>query len=398
MLPYSAYRSLAQEREEKTWPLLVLTGMSPRKVLSGKISSSALQAVLYASVIAPFFFFAYLLQGISLLLIGTLLLTALCFHLFLTVAAVTAATLGESRVVRGAIHFGVLGALFLCTISAFSYAATMVTMHNASDLEAMLVIAGVGSWLMLLYGLVLFAVAVARVTFESDNTALWPRLGLLLHFGGCALICYGVVLSGYRTDDLGLMLGVVGACHAFLAGLFSATVRPGVSKRLLKDPPRITLLGLLMPGAARGLRFSVLLVGLFAGAGAGLVILEGRSDTMPHLGAVATAGAFAVLYVALPVALGRGPLRRWMWAPAFLQVLGALLLIGALGIPPLAALVADLPVDHEGLNYLNPIVAIGHQLDGANFEKAAILWVFALTAYYVAHRLSTRQDREACDG
>ena len=26
MLPYSAYRSLSREREEKTWPLLVLTG------------------------------------------------------------------------------------------------------------------------------------------------------------------------------------------------------------------------------------------------------------------------------------------------------------------------------------------------------------------------------------
>jgi hypothetical protein len=397
MLPYSAYRSLVREREDRTWPLLVLTGLTSRRILAGKIGSWALQAGLYASVIAPFLLFAYLLQGISLVVVGTLLVAAVSWHLFLTVAAVAAATLGETRMVRAALHFAVLGALLFSFIAGFSAATSMTTLH-APDLDFFLRALGVALWFMLAYGLVLFAVAVSRLTFESDNHAFWPHLALLFHFAGTTALCYGVVLTGHRHVALGLWLGLGGAAHALVAGLFCASGRPGTSRRLVAHPPRLTLLGLLMPGAARGLRFAALLVVLFMAAGLGLATLEDGFRMEKEHCAILGAGALALLYLALPVALGRGVLRRWMPAPAYLQVLGALLAIAAMGVPPIVALVADLKVDHAGMNYLNPVIAVGQIHDQADWARALILWSLASAIFWAAHRISGERDREAGGG
>lgn len=398
MLPYTAFRSLVREREDKTWPLIVLTGLPPRRILAGKIGSTLLQALLYASVIAPFLLFAYLLQGVSLVVVGALLGAAFALHLFMTVAAVAAATLGESRLVRGAVHFVVLGALFFVTTSAFSFSAAMTTMHNASDVEGMLVGLGIAAWLWLSYGLILFAVAVSRLTFESDNHALWPRLALLLHFAGCAALALAWQAFVHTTSHLGLVLGILGLVHAFLAGGLVGAGRAGTSKRLRDRPPRVTLFGLLLPGAARGLRFSLLLIVLFAAVGVGLVLLEGRSRADREAAAVLLVAAFAVLYLAVPVALGRGPLRRLLPAPALTQALVFLHASAALGLPPLAALVAGAKPDHPGVNYLNPIFAVADLVDHGGFERVAVVWVLALAIFYVAHRLSSERDAEANRG
>lgn len=66
VIPYSAYRSLAREREDETWVLLVLTGLGPRRILRGKVASFLVQAALYASAAGPFLLFSYFLNGITL--------------------------------------------------------------------------------------------------------------------------------------------------------------------------------------------------------------------------------------------------------------------------------------------------------------------------------------------
>ena len=66
IIPYSAYRSLAREREDETWVLLILTGLGPRRILRGKVASFLVQAGLYASAVGPFLLFSYYLNGIDL--------------------------------------------------------------------------------------------------------------------------------------------------------------------------------------------------------------------------------------------------------------------------------------------------------------------------------------------
>ncbi|MFY0581334.1 hypothetical protein ACN28S_50140 [Cystobacter fuscus] len=105
LLPYGAYRSLAREREDETWVLLLLTGLGPRRILRGKVASCTVQGGLYASAVGPFLLFSYYLNGIDLPTLLLVLVLGACWFLFLTVVAVCTATLAEGRMGRGLAHW-----------------------------------------------------------------------------------------------------------------------------------------------------------------------------------------------------------------------------------------------------------------------------------------------------
>ena len=44
---------------------------------------------------------------------------------------------------------------------------------------------------------------------------------------------------------------------------------------------------------------------------------------------------------------------------------------------------------------LNPVVAIGHAMEDADWVKAAVLWGLALAMFWAAHRIAGARDREA---
>ncbi|HSP77147.1 MAG TPA: ABC transporter permease, partial [Myxococcaceae bacterium] len=104
IIPYNAYRSLAREREDETWVLLVLTGLGPRRILRGKVASYLVQAGLYASAITPFLLFSYYLNGIELPTILLVLVLGAAWLLFLTVVGVCVATLADGRMWRSLVH------------------------------------------------------------------------------------------------------------------------------------------------------------------------------------------------------------------------------------------------------------------------------------------------------
>ncbi len=54
VIPYTAFRSMAREREDETWVLLALTGLGARSIVRGKWLSASAQAMLFASACAPF--------------------------------------------------------------------------------------------------------------------------------------------------------------------------------------------------------------------------------------------------------------------------------------------------------------------------------------------------------
>ncbi len=105
VVPFGAFRSLSREREDDTWTLLVLTGLSARRILRGKVTSALLQGGVYASAVAPFMLFSYFLNGIDLPTLLTVLGLSAVLAFSLCCMAVAAATVGTRGPTRALAHF-----------------------------------------------------------------------------------------------------------------------------------------------------------------------------------------------------------------------------------------------------------------------------------------------------
>jgi hypothetical protein len=391
VLPLSAFRSLAREREEHTWALLVLTRMGPRQILAGKIGSYLAQAVLYGCVMAPFLLFSYLLQGIALVTVLMAIVAGLDWQVFLTVLAVTAATLAESRFWRGLMSFLVMGALGTGTMTAIGIVGTMAY-DMSLDSEALVGI-GLATWLMLAYGAIFFAIAVSRLSPESHNRALLPRLALLGHMlgtaGVTALLALAMRGRGLDVDDFGIALATAGALHSYVAGIFLATGPAGMPRGMRGRLSGLSRFGLLQPGAASGfLTFVLLIVGFVA---AGLAVYRG-TDLEFFYGATAIA-CLTLIYVSVPAALGRGPLARWLAPPAYLRIFTVVFGAIGMGLPPLVSIAIGGEPDNEALNFFNPAFAIKNAS-----RVPETLWVLVpvtIAATLLALTVLCRRDREA---
>jgi hypothetical protein len=352
VIPFGAYRSLSTDRDDRTWPLVILTQLSPRQILSGTIGSFLVQAGLYASVTGPFLLFSYLFQGIPLSGVVLVVLYSVPWLVFLTVLATCAATLANSRLARGALTLALLFGLVMSLFSTLSIATTTLLFPHVGFGDDLLSSTLIYLTLLFSYGLVAFSVAAARLTFEADNHALAPRLALLFHL--TVLIGTGWLLrqtsaEGALAHDMWMML------QLFAAGLLLSSEPDGLSVRLQEKPPRFTLGGLLLPGASRG--FMAFLWAVVAVTLGRIVIHAEGGSSDPSPLALLRDSALVLFYVSFPVLIGRGLFPRALGSPARLRVF-ALVVLGLSGLlPVLAAALLTSSVDDKGFNFINPFLA-----------------------------------------
>ena len=66
VVPHGAFRSLSDERDDRTFELLAITTLSPRQIIAGKLGAAMIQMLIYLSAASPCLTFTYLLRGIDL--------------------------------------------------------------------------------------------------------------------------------------------------------------------------------------------------------------------------------------------------------------------------------------------------------------------------------------------
>lgn|GEM_PF-2868152 len=66
VIPVAAFHSFGLEFDRNTIDILTLTPLSPQTIVSGKLQSACVHMLAYASALAPFLSFTYLLGGIGL--------------------------------------------------------------------------------------------------------------------------------------------------------------------------------------------------------------------------------------------------------------------------------------------------------------------------------------------
>ncbi|NVJ25251.1 ABC transporter permease [Myxococcus sp. AM011] len=360
VIPYGAYRSLAREREDDTWVLLVLTGLGPRRILRGKVASALVQAGLYASAVGPFLLFSYYLNGISLPSILTVLGLGGTWLVFLTVVAVCAATLAESRMGRAFMHFVVLGALGMAFSTALGIGGALSDSGSRllSKYEVQL---AMGVWLgvMVLDGWLLFEVAASRLSLSTEDYTKGPRRAVVAQMLVALLVGLGFWWYEDRKHVVTEIFSICGTVHLTFVGLFLVSDVDGQARALRAGTGPLSL---FRPGALRGFRLTVLLFGVWAAVWGALALVSDdmntNSEAMRMLMMVMP--AYAVLYLSLALVLGRMPRSDRFSSPASVRLLFVAAVGVAAGLPPLLAELAGFDMGDPLLNLLNPVVGIAN--------------------------------------
>ncbi len=401
VIPYSAFRSLAREREDETWVLLALTGLGPRRILRGKVASFLAQAALYASAVGPFLLFSYYLNGIDLPTILLVLALGGGWLVFLTVLGVCAATLADGRLGRAFIHFVLLGVLATGVMmglgAAFGLSENGSRAMRDKDFPYVL---GVGLWLVLTYGWLLFETAAARLSLATEDYARGPRRALAVQM----LLSAGVVVAiwALQGQERGIATGasVLGCLHLTMSGLFIVSDVDGQARALRAKTRGWSL---LRPGAVRGFRLMVLLL---IGWVAFCATLHGFSDDTRSqwsslLYLTVASGAYPLLFLSVSLIVAKLPKSDWMASPVAVRILFISIAGLASVLPPLLALIVDQPADDALLNLLNPVVGLVNfgeyeymqQRPKMSGELLVFICAVALLAAFAADRALVERER-----
>jgi hypothetical protein len=295
IVPFGAFRSLADERDDRTFDLLAITTLSPRQIVAGKLGSAAVQLLVYMSAVSPCLAFTYLLRGIEaptiLLTLGYLALASLG----LSALAILAGTLSSERAWQAIWSVVIIVGLLIAFWVAMQFVFEVVVRQRLGldDREfwfsnVVLVIA-YGSYFALV-----FLAAAARLTFVGENRSTPLRVvmfvqPILLIF----CIVWGVVHfregHGFALDRQLLFSSMPFFCilamHWYLMGVMMTGESPRLSNRAKRRLPQSFLgrafLTWFNPGPGTGYLFAL------SNLAAGLLIVLGGvvyREFVPELG------------------------------------------------------------------------------------------------------------------
>ncbi len=369
VIPYTAFRAMSREREDETWVLLVLTGLGPRRIVRGKVSSALAQGLLYASACAPFVLFSYYLNGIDLPTVLVALVMAAAWSCLLVCLSVAAATQAHSRIGRALVHFLVLGLLLAGTGGGIAFSAFFAEEGGRLLREQ-------ASFRVFCAAHVAFCLTTAWVSSEgaasglsllSENAARGPRLALTIQV---ALAAGLGVLSTVFTDagdKVGPGVASVGSSlYLCAAGLFAVSEHDGY-------PPAFAhTRRWFKPGALRS--FVLILFLLLVSTAAWLAIFKamGGSDAK-HLRLVLTPPLFVVMYLSLGVLLGRLTPLRGLGEPIATRAGFAIAVLLGLAVPMFLSVLTGHDATYKELNVLSPVLGIASLNGGARGERIVML-------------------------
>jgi hypothetical protein len=270
IVPFGAFRSLLNERDQFTFDMLSITTLSPRQIVIGKLLSAFVQLLIYYSAVAPFIAFASLLPGFDLPSAAFLLVSAMTVSFSYSMFMLMLSTFAKQRHWQTLLTVMVLLALvwqqffwYAMTFSA-GLASSMIPFDEPGFWWAVACyVLGVGSYLVLF-----LQITTAQLTFESDNRSSGIRLTAAAQFWlfwivSVSLVAYFARTSGMPfPEEMIPACGIIAAIHWSVFGLFAATEPDYLSRRVRRRLPKNSLLKVLytpfLPGGGRGFLYLVL--------------------------------------------------------------------------------------------------------------------------------------------
>jgi hypothetical protein len=389
IVPYSAYRSLAAEREDNTYELLSISNLSPRQIISGKLGSAFLQMLVYLSAVAPCLAFTYLLRGIDVLTIALLLAYTVLGSLALSAIGLFFATCSKERYGQVVLSVAlVVGQVFCFIVFALqgSYEFIRWSYQLVGDKWFWVGNAAVLSAYVTTFALV-FLAAAAQITFTSDNRSTPLRIAMIVQ-QACFLGWIGFMFlftaadeaTRGGTDDMPASLIVVVAAlplgiYWYVLGTMLTAEWPFLSARVKRSLPQSflgrTFLTWFNPGPSTGYMFVVSNLAMIVLASL-LLLAIAPPTTQPWAPGEDEVICFLLVgfgYIVAYLGLGKlliELLRRVAVVPMVASVLiNGFLLAAGCGVPLVIHMMSDLRYGgYSLLHVTNPVWTLEQILGG----------------------------------
>lgn len=262
VVPYSAFRSLASEREDNTYDLLSITALRPRQIISGKLGSAVVQMGVYFSAITPCLAFTYLLRGVDLPTIAVLMGYTFFGSLGLSMLGILLATLSEQKFAQVfvSVAFVALLLMVLWSVIAAGYQMIQYSYALFGGNEFWVFTAAVATAYGTTFGLMYFA-AAGMITFATENRSTPLRICMLVQQAAwIGWMAYAWIMDEFRLGAA-LAMVVVAALYWMAMGALLTSERSEMSHRVRRRLPKSFLgrvfLSWLNPGPATGYMFVV---------------------------------------------------------------------------------------------------------------------------------------------
>ena len=267
IIPFFAFRSIADEHSEETLNMVLVTTMRPSQIIIGKLCSAMLQAIIYLSVVAPCIAFTILLRGIDINQLMTSLGGVFLISVLLSAMGLCVGSIGSGSVATGSNRSNSIWQLIFALVLVASFASWWGFSYELANgyswrveerfLMKVAVATGIST------GVLFLAMACAQITFPSENRSTIIRLAMLLHQLVFISMLFGFCLfdeSNAPGDNEFQICMVFGMHYWLIMGAMMVAVPGRLSNRVKRSMPQTFLGalfgGLLMPGPGRGFLFA----------------------------------------------------------------------------------------------------------------------------------------------
>ncbi len=390
VVPVQANRSMASERDERTFDALIISGLSPAQIILGKWLSAGVTQLLFLVALLPFFATAATLYGLDLLMAFVLTLFACFLGLTLSLLGILAATLGKSKAMASLLMMVFLAA---CGFSMMWMIAmgqmTLRGFGGFGNTDEFLVIMGLLSASSFFTLFWLHGLAVATISHPEENGMLrvrWAALSCALFIGIAPLILVSIVPVTpmrflFQLNAMGLM--VLGVLNVPLL-TESVGMRVRCRHELQAGRWRRPLTWLFLPGGGTAyLLFLVQIVIVVlptvfylmqssattsaAGSGLSLYLDNGFGGFLTTLGVVLACTGIPAAFAARASAP--------MWARNALRFFILTLPIWIVVLLGIVTLLFQLRGDGVIDSALNPFVAIEQNFRSVRRPEAILFWL-----------------------
>lgn len=282
MLPMQAFNSMHHELREGAVDQLLMSELTPRRIVRGKLMAATLLALIFMAVFAPMLAITYLLRGIDVATIAVCLGFTLLFALAAASVGMAMGAVTMIKPLQQLARVGVslaLAGLTIGVMASLFEAARQLSRLRGSDFDAMIAIA-VG----LVAGIALMnMIAAAVLTHPYENRSTPFRVFPF----ALSLLAYGLVwwLQPTYIREFAFVWALVagvGAAPFFIGALIEVR---SLSPRVRTLVPRNRVLALMsapfLPGSDRGLLFVLLFLGAIGSAAVAVTARSGWSLPFP---------------------------------------------------------------------------------------------------------------------